>query len=191
VRQKRCLWRQRQAFIRARPDFVKRLVFIDETYLNTKMFRLRGRALRGQRCHGHVPFGHWHTTSFIAGLRINELTAPMILKGPIDGESFAAYVEQFLAPTLSKGDIIIMDNLPTHKNAVARKAIEKRGAWILFLPPYSPDMNPIERAFSKFKAHFRAHTPRTLEEIHNAAKSIIDLFSPNECQNFFKAQNYL
>lgn len=110
------------------------------------MSRLRGRALRGQRCKAIVPFGHWNTTTFIAGLRVNGLTAPLVLEGPINGESFIAYVEQILAPTLSKGDVVIMDNLSTHKSIHARNAIEQQGAHVLFLPPYSPDMNPIDCA---------------------------------------------
>lgn len=129
-----------------------RLVFIDETCLSTKMARLRGRALRGERCRAGVPHGHWKTTTFTAGLRLTGMTAPFVHDGAMNSEIFQAYVEHVLVPTLSPGDIIVLDNLPAHKVPGARKAIERVGAQMMFLPPYSPDFNPIEMAFAKLKA---------------------------------------
>jgi transposase len=133
-----------------------KLVFIDETGLSTKMSRLRGRALRGERCRSAVPHGHWKTTTFTGALRLSGMTAPMVLDGAMNGVTFRAYVEQVLVPTLSPGDIVVMDNLPAHKVEGVRLAIEQAGCELRFLPPYSPDFNPIENAFSKLKAHLRA-----------------------------------
>ena len=130
----------------------KRLIFIDETGASTKMARLRGRARRGQRCRAAIPHGHWKTTTFTAGLRLNGLVAPMLLDGPMNGDTFLAYIEQVLVPELAKADLVIMDNLPAHKVAGVRQAIEGAGARLLYLPSYSPDFNPIEMAFSKLKA---------------------------------------
>ncbi len=124
-----------------------KLVFIDETGLSTKMARLRGRALRGERCRAAIPHGHWKTTTFTGALRLTGMTAPMVLDGPMNGAAFLAYVEQVLVPTLKPGDVVIMDNLPAHKSAAAREAIERAGATLVFLPPYSPNFNPIEMAF--------------------------------------------
>ena len=138
-----------------------KLIFIDETGASTKMARLRGRAKRGERCRAAIPYGHWKTTTFTAGLRLGGLAAPMVLDGPMDGEVFLAYIKQFLAPELAKGDIVIMDNLPAHKVTGVRKAIEDVGATLLYLPPYSPDFNPIEMAFSKLKAILRV-CPKSL-----------------------------
>lgn len=142
--------RRRQAWFEAQPELEpERLVFIDETGVDTKMARRFGRSPRGQRCRAPVPHGHWKTTTFTAGLRFTGMTAPFILEGPMDGEGFLAYVEQVLAPTLQPGDIVIIDNLPAHRVGGAKTAIEARGATLLFLPPYSPDFNPIEKAFCK------------------------------------------
>jgi transposase len=131
------------------------LVFIDETGTSTKMARLRGRAPRGQRLVGKVPYGHWKTTTFLAGLRVDALTAPCVIDGPMDGVTFSAYVEQILVPTLKPGDIVVMDNLPAHKVDGIRQAIEAAGATLRYLPAYSPDFNPIEQVFAKLKALLR------------------------------------
>jgi len=167
-----------------------KLVFIDETAASTKMARLRGRAHRGQRCRAAIPHGHWLTTTFTAGLRVNGLIAPMLLDGPMDGNAFLAYVGQVLVPELATGDIVIMDNLPSHKVRGVRAAIEAAGAELLYLPPYSPDFNPIEMAFAKFKAHLRAAAERTLEAVWQAAAKAVDRFTPSECQNYFAHAGY-
>ena len=140
----------------------EKLVFIDETGTSTKMARLRGRAPRGERCWSPVPHGHWKTTTFVGALRLSGMTAPMTLDGAMNGVAFQAYVEQVLVPTLSPGDVVIMDNLPAHKPTGIRDAIERAGAKLLFLPPYSPDFNPIEMAFLKIKAGLRNTAPRTV-----------------------------
>ena len=167
-----------------------RLVFIDETCLSTKMARLRGRALRGERCRAGVPHGHWKTTTFTAGLRLTGMTAPFVHDGAMNSEIFHAYVEHVLVPTLSPGDIIVLDNLPAHKVPGARKAIERVGAQMMFLPPYSPDFNPIEMAFAKLKALLRARAARTVTTLWDAAGSVLDAFTPDECANFFTAAGY-
>ena len=167
-----------------------KLVFIDETGASTKMARIRGRAKRGQRCRAAVPHGHWKTTTFTAGLRLNGMTAPMVLDGPMNGDAFLAYIEQFLAPALVKGDVVIMDNLPAHKVTGVRKAIEDVGATLLYLPPYSPDFNPIEMAFSKFKAILRKAAARTIPELWGVIGEAIDQFKPDECKNYFAAAGY-
>lgn len=167
-----------------------RLVFLDETATTTKMTRLRGRARQGQRLKARAPFGHWKTQTFIAGLRCDELTAPWIIDGAMTREIFEAYVETQLAPTLQPGDVVILDNLPSHKSDKARELLKARGAWFLFLPPYSPDLNPIEMAFSKMKAHLRRIGARTIDELWRAVGSICDLYSPEECHNYFTAAGY-
>lgn len=167
-----------------------RLVFIDETGLNTKMARLRGRSKRGERCRAGVPHGHWKTTTFTGALRITGMTAPMVLDGAMNGVAFRAYVEQVLAPTLKPGDIVIMDNLPAHKASGVRQAIEATGADLRFLPPYSPDFNPIEMAFAKLKSVLRAKAERTIEGLWNTVGEVIDRFQPNECANYFNAAGY-
>jgi transposase len=168
-----------------------RLVFIDETSVKTNMCRLRGRAPKGQRLKGHAPFGQWNTQTFIAGLRCNELVAPWIIEGAMDGAAFDAYVETQLAPTLAKGDVVIADNLSVHNSPRAQQALADRGAWFLNLPKYSPDLNPIEMAFSKLKAHLRKAAARTYEDLWKATGDICTLFTPTECRNFFKAMNYV
>ena len=167
-----------------------KLVFIDETGASTKMARIRGRAKRGQRCRAAVPHGHWKTTTFTAGLRLNGMTAPMVLDGPMNGDAFLAYIEQFLAPALVKGDVVIMDNLPAHKVTGVRKAIENVGATLVYLPPYSPDFNPIEMAFSKFKAILIKAAARTIPELWGVIGEAIDQFKPHECKNYFAAAGY-
>lgn len=167
-----------------------RLVFIDETGTTTKMTRLRGRAPRGTRLRASAPFGHWKTETFIAGLRRDGLVAPFVIDRPMNRKMFEAYIQTQLAPTLSAGDVVIADNLSAHKSPVAQKAIQDRGAWMIFLPPYSPDFNPIEMAFSKLKAHLRKRAVRTINDLWQAIGEICDLYEPDECLNYFKAAGY-
>lgn len=190
VQAARAIWRKRQAWLAAHPEQIGRIVFIDETGINTKMARLRGRCLRGRRMVAGIPHGHWKTMTFIAGLRCDGLTAPWVIDGAMNGDAFEKYIETQLAPTLKKGDVVVLDNLSTHKRDSARRAVEKRGAWLLFLPPYSPDFNPIELAFSKFKAHMKRLKPRTVDELWKAAGTVCGLFKPDECLNFFIADGY-
>ena len=168
----------------------KRLIFIDETGASTKMARLRGRSKRGQRCRAAIPHGHWKTTTFTAGLRLDGLAAPMVLDGPMNGEAFLAYIKQVLVPELAKGDVVIMDNLPAHKVDGVRQAIEAAGATLLYLPPYSPDFNPIEMAFSKLKAMLRKAAARTIPELWDTIAESLDQFTPDECKNYFTAAGY-
>lgn len=154
------------------------------------MARLRGRAPRGARCRASVPHGHWKTTTFTGALRVDGLTAPMVLDGPMHGAAFLAYVEQVLAPALRPGDIVIMDNLPAHKSAAIHDAIEKTGARLRFLPPYSPDFNPIEKAFAKLKALLRKDAARTIDDLWTEIASAINAFTPDECANYFSACGY-
>ena len=168
----------------------RRLVFIDETGASTKMARLRGRAPRGERCRASVPHGHWKTTTFTAGLRLGGMVAPMVLDGAMNGDAFRAYVEQVLVPELNKGDVVIMDNLPAHKVSGIRTMIEDAGARLLYLPPYSPDFNPIEMAFSKFKAMLRKASARTIDELWDVIAECIEKFPANECRNYFAASGY-
>ena len=167
-----------------------RLVFIDETWASTAMARMRGRAPRGERLRAGVPQGHWKTTTFIAGLRRTGMVAPMVLDGPINGEWFRAYLYNVLVPELGPGDIVIMDNLGSHKGAAVRKAIEAAGATLLYLPPYSPDFNPIENAFAKLKALLRKAAKRTVEGLWQAIGDLVGLFTPQECANYFAAAGY-
>lgn len=154
------------------------------------MARLRGRAMKGQRLHAAVPWGHWKTTTFVAGLRTTGLTAPMVLDGAMNGGAFKAYVEQMLAPSLSPGDIVIMDNLSSHKVAGVREAIKAAKAYLLYLPPYSPDLNPIELAFSKLKALLRKAAARSIEDLWQAIAEALDAFPPQECSNFIRHAGY-
>ena len=167
-----------------------RIVFIDETAANTKMARLYGRAPRGERCRAPVPHGHWKTTTFTAGLRHDGIAAPMVLDGPMNGEAFLAYVEQALVPALRPRDIVIMDNLPAHKVHGVRQAIEAAGASLRYLPPYSPDFNPIEMAFAKLKALLRAAAARTIPDLWQAIADAIRRFTPKECANYLAAAGY-
>ena len=181
----------REAWFEGRADLnPEKLIFIDETGATTKMARLYGRAPRGERCRAAVPYGHWKTTTFTAGLRAGGLAAPMILDGPMDGDAFRAYVTQVLVPELERGDVVVMDNLPAHKVSGVRNAIEAAGAKLLYLPPYSPDLNPIEMAFAKLKALLRAAAARTIPDLWDALKNALDAFTPNECQNYFAAAGY-
>jgi transposase len=154
------------------------------------MARLRGRAFKGERCHAPVPFGHWKTTTFTAGLRLSGLAAPFVLDGPMDGVAFLAYVSEVLVPELKPGDRVIMDNLPAHKVKGVRDAIEGAGAALIYLPPYSPDLNPIEYAFSKLKAILRKAAARTLDELWAAIAAALTAFKPEECRNYFAACGY-
>lgn len=168
----------------------QRLIFIDETGTTTKMARLRGRALRGSRLNSKVPFGHWGTQTFVAGLRCDGLIVPWVVDAPMNRVIFETYVETQLAPALKPGDVVILDNLSSHKSEPAETAIRTRGAWLLFLPPYSPDLNPIEMAFSKLKARLRAAAARTIDDLWKAIGSICALFTPEECSNYFEAAGY-
>jgi transposase len=188
VRQARDEWRaHRQPRMR---DEIHRLVFLDETGTTTKMTRLRGRARRGARLKADAPFGHWATQTFIAGLRCDGLTAPWVIDQPMNRQIFDTYVETQLAPTLQMGDVVILDNLPSHKSAKAEAALKQRGAWFLFLPPYSPDLNPIEMAFAKLKAHLRRIGARTIDTLWRAIGDICALYSEQECSNYFKDAGY-
>ena len=165
-------------------------MFIDETGATTKMARLRGRSPRGERCRASIPHGHWKTTTFTAGLRRSGLMAPMVLDGPMDGTAFLAYVRQVLVRELAPGDVVIMDNLPAHKVGGVRQAIETAGARLLYLPPYSPDFNPIEMAFSKLKALLRKAAARTVDDLWQVIADALDAFTPAECTNYFAAAGY-
>ena len=167
-----------------------RLVFLDETWASTAMTRRYGRAPVGQRLIGYAPNGHWKTTTFIAALRHDGLTAPAVFNGPIDCESFLAYVRQVLAPILRPGDIVVMDNLPAHKVEGVRQAIEAVGATRLLLPPYSPDFNPIEQVFSKLKAWLRKKAGRSIDALWNTLADALDLFPAQECLNYFRHSGY-
>jgi transposase len=168
----------------------EKLVFIDETWVKTNMARLRGRAPKGERLRAAVPHGHWKTTTFIGGLRLCGLTASMVLDGPVNGVWFQAYVDQVLVPTLSPGDVVIMDNLGSHKGPGVRAAIEAAGARLLYLPPYSPEFNPIENAFSKLKALLRKAAERTVERLWAAIGELLIEFTPKQCANFFANAGY-
>lgn len=165
-------------------------MFIDETGASTKMARLRGRARRGQRCRSSVPHGHWKTTTFMGALRLSGMTAPMVIDGPMNRDAFRAYVRHVLAPTLRPGDIVVMDNLPAHKGTETRGMIEAAGATLLYLPPYSPDFNPIENAFAKLKALLRKAAARTIADLWTTIGNAIDQFTPTECANYFTAAGY-
>ena len=182
---RRRIWKGALPFIDA-----ERLVFLDETGVNTKMVRLHGRAPRGRRLNAAAPFGHWKTSTFIAGLRHDGLVAPMVLDGPMNAKAFHAYIEQVLAPTLKPGDIVVMDNLPAHKTPAVRAAIRAAGAQPFFLPPYSPDLNPIEMVFAKLKGLLRKAQERTVERLWKRIGELLDRFSPKECANYLKAAGY-
>ncbi|WP_244395889.1 IS630 family transposase [Beijerinckia indica] len=179
---------RRQPFMQQRPE---RLVFIDETCVKTNLTRIRGRARRGQRLHGTAPFGKWHTQTFIAGLTGNALIAPWVIDGAMNGAAFDIYIETQLAPLLAPGTVVILDNLSTHRSPRAAEALKAKGCWFLFLPAYSPDLNPIEMAFAKLKAHLRRIGARTFDQLCQALADICDLFTPQECWNFFKHAGYV
>ncbi len=178
-------WRQRQ------PAFdPARLVFIDETWAKTNMARSRGWCRRGTRLIGRIPQGHWTTTTFVAGLRHDGITAPFVIDRPMNSLIFQTYVEQVLAPTLQTDDIVVMDNLSSHKGKEVCKLIQARGAIRLFLPPYSPDLNPIELAFAKLKALLRKAAERSVENLWSRIGELLNAFTPQECQNYFKHAGY-
>lgn len=154
------------------------------------MARLRGWAPRGQRCLAAIPHGHWKTVTFVGGLTLGGFIAPMLLDGPMDGEVFRAWCEQMLAPLLRPGHIVVMDNLAAHKVEGVRQAIEARGATLLYLPPYSPDLNPIENAFAKLKSRLRAAGKRTVGELEDYLGELCDAFAPDECRNYFRHCGY-
>ena len=154
------------------------------------MARMYGRALKGERCRAPVPHGHWKTTTFVGGLTLAGVVAPMTLDGAMTGAAFLAYVEQVLAPTLRRGDVVVMDNLPAHKPIAIRETIEATGATMLFLPPYSPDFNPIELAFAKIKALLRKAAARTIPKLWDAIRDAIDAVTPNDARSFFTACGY-
>lgn len=167
-----------------------RLVFLDETGTTTNMTRLRGRARRGARLVGHVPHGHWKITTFLAGLRCDAVTAPFVIDRPMNGPIFRTYLERCLIPTLTPGDIVIMDNLSSHKVAGVREAIEAAGARLVYLPPYSPDLNPIEQLFAKLKALLRKAAERSIEALWATIGCLLDAFSPAECANYLRHAGY-
>ena len=167
-----------------------RLVFIDETWVKTNMTRRHGRAQRGQRLVAKAPYGRWRTLTFLAALRVDRIDAPLVLDGPINGRAFTAYVEQFLVPTLAPGDIVIMDNLGSHKGKAVRRAIRAAGAKLLFLPPYSPDLNPIEQVFSKLKTLMRKAAERTVEDTWRRVGRLLDQFTAQECANYISNAGY-
>ena len=157
---------------------------------NIKMTRLRGRSLKGQRLNGKAPFGHWGTQTFIAGLKCDGLIAPWVINAPMNRVIFETYIKTQLAPALNVGDVVIMDNLSSHKSQRAEHLIRAKGARLLFLPPYSPDLNPIEMAFSKLKSWLKKTAARTIEHLRKAIGNICTLFTPEECSNYFAAAGY-
>jgi transposase len=167
-----------------------RFVFLDETGLNTKMTRLYGRAPRGERLVAAVPHGHWRTTTFIAGLRQSGVIAPLVLDGPMTGAAFRAYVEQALVPALQPGDVVVMDNLAAHKVAGIEEAIALAGASLLYLPPYSPDLNPIEQLIAQLKALLRKAAARSKEALWATAGQLLDLILPSQCRNYLANAGY-
>jgi len=169
---------------------VRQYVFIDECGVTTDLLRRYGRSLRGVRLRDHTPCGHWETHTIVAALRPDAITAPAVFDGPIDNDSFRAYVEQVLVPTLQPGDVVVLDNLAVHKQPAVRAAIEAAGARIRFLPPYSPDFNPIEMAFAKLKAFLRAARPRTFDHVTALTAAALALFTPAECRNYVRHCGY-
>jgi transposase len=168
-----------------------RLVFLDETAVSTNLARLRGRAARGVRLIGQVPLGEWKTITFVAALRHNKMTAPMVIEGAMNGETFLAYVEQCLVPTLKRNDIVVADNFAAHKVAGVREAIEKAGATLRYLPKYSPDLNPIELPYSKFKTFLRKAAERTVPGLYRAVRKFVPQLSAQECANYFRHAGYV
>jgi transposase len=185
IARRRARWRARQG--RLEPH---RLVFLDETWVKTNMARLRGWSPRGRRLIEKAPHGHWRTMTFLAALRVDRIEAPCVIDGPINGDRFTTYVERFLAPTLRPGDLVILDNLGSHKGRAIRRAIRARGAKLLFLPPYSPDLNPIEQVFAKLKHLMRQAAERTLEATWRRLGDLLNRFSPDECARYFENAGY-
>lgn len=165
-------------------------MFIDETWTSTNMARLRGRASKGERLRAGIPHGHWKTTTFVAALRHDGIAAPMVLDGPINRHAFQAYVDQVLVPELRPGDVVVMDNLSSHRAPAIRRAIEDASASLLYLPPYSPDFNPIENLFAKLKALLRKAAERTIGALWDRIGTILEAFTSAECANYFKAAGY-
>jgi transposase len=181
----------RQEWREAQPGLaISQLVFIDETWATTTMTRLRGRSKIGQRLIGKTPHGHWKTTTFVAALRCDGVTAPFVIDKAMNGDIFLAYVRTFLLPTLRKGDIVIMDNLSAHKVDGVTEAIESVDARVMFLPPYSPDLNPIEMLFSKLKALLRKAKQRSVEGLWNCIGELLGPISGDECLNYFRHDGY-
>ena len=183
---KRARWKARQRRIAA-----GRLVFIDETWVKTNMEPLRGWGPRAARLRALVPHGHWKTMTVLAALRSDRIDAPFVIDGSINGETFSLYVERILVPTLREGDVVVLDNLGSHKGERARAAVRAAGAHLLFLPPYSPDLNPIEQVFAKLKHFMRAMRARTVEDTWRAVASALDAFQPEECGNYLRASGYV
>jgi len=188
VRKARHDWGRRQKAMREQPH---RLIFLDETGTNTNMTREYGRSLRGERLKGNAPFRRWGNQTLIAGLSCDGIVAPWIISGAMDRDAFDTYVEKVLIPELEPGSVVILDNLATHKSDTAAQMLKSHGCWFLFLPAYSPDLNPIEMAFSKLKAHLRRIGARTFDQLIQAIGEICELFTPDECWNFFKAAGYV
>lgn len=178
-------WRATQA-LRHMPAYV----FLDECGVTTDLLRRYGRSPRGTRLHDHTPCSHWQTHTVIAGLRLGGLTAPAVFNGPIDNPSFLAYVEQILVPTLRPGEVVVLDNLTVHKQPAVRTAIETAGATLRFLPPYSPDLNPIEMAFAKLKAFLRATRPRSFDQVCALIAHALTLYTPTECAAYMQHAGY-
>jgi transposase len=185
VARRRARWKLHQGRLDPR-----RLVFIDETWAKTNMTRSHGRCRKGERLVAKVPHGRWRTMTFLAALRHDRIAAPCVIDGPINGRSFLTYVEQFLVPTLSPGDIVIIDNLGSHKGKAVRQAIRKAGAKLFFLPPYSPDLNPIEQLFAKLKTLLRKAAERTVGATWRRIGQLLDCFTPQECANYFRNAGY-
>lgn len=185
MKRRRERWQRHQHLVDPR-----HLVFIDETWVKTNMAPLRGWAPKGDRLPGAAPFGHWNTSTFIAALRHDRIDAPWVFDGPVNGDIFRTYVEHELAPTLKPGDVVVMDNLGSHKSQAVRKAIRAVGAHLLFLPPYSPDLNPIEQAFAKLKHWMRKTATRSRDTLWRAVGEILDRFTPDECANYLTNAGY-
>ena len=185
IARRRAQWKKYQGRLDPR-----RLVFIDETWAKTNMTPIRGWAPRGTKLIARAPFGKWRTLTFLAALRHDRIDAPCVLDGPINGLSFTAWVEQFLVPTLARGDIVIMDNLGSHKGAAVRQAIRSAGARLLFLPPYSPDLNPIEQVFAKLKLLLRKAAERSVEATWQRIGTLLDAFPPHECASYLRNSGY-
>jgi transposase len=185
VKERRDEWKAEQPTLDS-----ESFIFVDETWASTDMTRSHGRCPQGERLVMEVPHGHWKTTTFVVGLRASGLVAPTVVDGPMTGDVFVAYVQQQLVPALRPGDVVVMDNLSSHKRSEVRPAIEAAGAELRYLPPYSPDLNPIERAFSKLKAKLRAAEKRTIPELEAYLGEVLDGFSPEECGNYFTSCGY-
>jgi transposase len=185
VARRRARWKAHQKRLDPR-----RLVFIDETWAKTNMTRTHGRCARGQRLVARVPHGHWRTLTFLAALRVDRIDAPCVFDGPINGRRFEAYVEQILVPTLKPGDVVVLDNLGSHKGAAVRRIVRKAGARLFFLPPYSPDLNPIEQVFAKLKTLLRKAGERTVEATWRRIGTLLDAFTPDECANYLRNAGY-